>query len=339
MSEDPDANLYPISPMNWYYESGGTQQGPISDAQLDQLLAEGKITPATLIWREGMGNWAPLREARPAAGPAGAPPVLSADMVVCDSCGKQVGRSEVVQIGGRNICAACKPTVLQKIQQGGDMTVLSEADRTGPAWEQRETLGTFPAAMQTIKAALLEPNETFSKMKVSGGIANPYLFHLLVGGIGSVCASVYISIVQILFMNPYSGINSNASPAFQIGILFGVVIRSIIFAAIGVFIHAGIVHVCLMICGGAKRPFEATFRAVCYGASSVSGLQVIPIIGSIAAIPWSIVVSCLALARAHETDTWRALVAILLPGVVCCGLMVFIMVTIFGAASAMHGMH
>jgi hypothetical protein len=57
--------------MNWFYESGGTQQGPVSETDLDRLLAEGKITPDTLVWREGMAGWTPLRTARPA--PAAAP--------------------------------------------------------------------------------------------------------------------------------------------------------------------------------------------------------------------------------------------------------------------------
>src|SRR5262245_58655727 len=56
--------------MNWYYESGGQQQGPVTDADLDRLLAEGKITIDTLVWREGMSGWTPLRSARPSGAPA-----------------------------------------------------------------------------------------------------------------------------------------------------------------------------------------------------------------------------------------------------------------------------
>ncbi len=69
--------------MNWYYAAGGQQQGPIDDAQLDALIQSGTVTPDTLVWREGMANWLPLRQARPSAesatgsSPAGAPPVAS----------------------------------------------------------------------------------------------------------------------------------------------------------------------------------------------------------------------------------------------------------------------
>jgi hypothetical protein len=119
----------------------------------------------------------------------------------------------------------------------------------------------------------------------------------------------------------------------------GVVIRSLVFTSIKAFIYAAVVHVCLMLFGGAKRSFETTFRAVCYGTSSVEALQVIPIVGMIAAIPWSIVVSCLAIARSHETDTWRAVLAVLLPWVLCIGAIGLGFVLLFSAASSMHGWH
>ena len=68
--------------MNWYYAAGGQQQGPVDDAQLDALIQAGTVTQDTLIWREGMASWQPLRQARPSAGgssvPA-APPVAAAD--------------------------------------------------------------------------------------------------------------------------------------------------------------------------------------------------------------------------------------------------------------------
>jgi len=60
--------------MNWYYESGGQQQGPVNDTELDRLLAEGKITLDSLIWKEGMSGWTPLRVARPSSGTAASMP-------------------------------------------------------------------------------------------------------------------------------------------------------------------------------------------------------------------------------------------------------------------------
>ena len=54
--------------MNWYYDQGGQRQGPIPEAELDRLLASGTITLSTLVWCEGMADWAPLGKARAASG-------------------------------------------------------------------------------------------------------------------------------------------------------------------------------------------------------------------------------------------------------------------------------
>ena len=59
--------------MKWFYALAGQQQGPVDDAQLDALLAAGTITLETLVWREGLANWQPLRQARAAVTGAASP--------------------------------------------------------------------------------------------------------------------------------------------------------------------------------------------------------------------------------------------------------------------------
>src|SRR5689334_20662487 len=77
--------------MNWFYESAGQQQGPISEQEFDRLIAEGKITAETLVWREGLADWQPLRIARPAI-PAEPPAMPSGEVppghVRCSLTGK-----------------------------------------------------------------------------------------------------------------------------------------------------------------------------------------------------------------------------------------------------------
>ncbi len=53
--------------MSWYFVSAGAQAGPVSDIQLDEYILAGKVLPDTLVWREGMENWLPCREAKPTA--------------------------------------------------------------------------------------------------------------------------------------------------------------------------------------------------------------------------------------------------------------------------------
>ena len=42
----------------WYYASGGQQQGPVPLESLKQMLASGQVQPGDLVWSQGMPNWA-----------------------------------------------------------------------------------------------------------------------------------------------------------------------------------------------------------------------------------------------------------------------------------------
>jgi uncharacterized RDD family membrane protein YckC len=64
--------------MNWYYANAGQQAGPVSEAELEQLVGNGVVRADTLVWREGMPAWQPYSAARaatPASLPAAASPV------------------------------------------------------------------------------------------------------------------------------------------------------------------------------------------------------------------------------------------------------------------------
>jgi hypothetical protein len=60
---------------------------------------------------------------------------------------------------------------------------------------------------------------------------------------------------------------------------------------------------------------------------------VIPFCGGLIAGIWKIVLYCIGLARAHETDTGRAVIAVLLPLIICCGA-VLLIAMMFGALGA-----
>jgi hypothetical protein len=92
---------------------------------------------------------------------------------------------------------------------------------------------------------------------------------------------------------------------------------------IGLFIGTAIVHVCLMIVGGANKSFEATFRVIAFSQGSAGLLQMVPVCGGLIAGVWALVIECIGVARAHETTTGRAVLAVLLPFIVCCGGAIF----------------
>lgn len=43
--------------MSWHYAEGKEQRGPVSEGEILSLIANGRITRATLVWRKGMSAW------------------------------------------------------------------------------------------------------------------------------------------------------------------------------------------------------------------------------------------------------------------------------------------
>lgn len=48
----------------WYFGENGQQAGPVGDAEFSALIAAQRITPATVVWREGMREWVTLSQLR-----------------------------------------------------------------------------------------------------------------------------------------------------------------------------------------------------------------------------------------------------------------------------------
>lgn len=44
----------------WYYSTAGQQQGPVSLADLQQLVQGGHVGAGELAWKEGMAQWTPI---------------------------------------------------------------------------------------------------------------------------------------------------------------------------------------------------------------------------------------------------------------------------------------
>ena len=42
---------------DWFYSVGNTREGPVTEDELRQLVAAGKLAPADLVWRDGMPDW------------------------------------------------------------------------------------------------------------------------------------------------------------------------------------------------------------------------------------------------------------------------------------------
>ena len=114
--------------MDWYYQSGGQQQGPVSDTEIKELLHSGKINQQTMVWRQGMAQWQPLATAGPDA-----PPTTAATPVAttCTECGRTFPADELVMINRSTVCAQCKPIFLQRLTEGVPVSGKSGIWREG----------------------------------------------------------------------------------------------------------------------------------------------------------------------------------------------------------------
>jgi uncharacterized RDD family membrane protein YckC len=130
--------------MNWYYVNGGQQAGPVDDAQLEGLVRAGQVRAETLVWHEGMANWQPYGQVRPAPQtPVGAPPIPAAATVppatgpgevVCAECGRIFPVDQTIQYGTARVCAGCKPVFMQKLTEGATVEPVLGAFRYGGFW-------------------------------------------------------------------------------------------------------------------------------------------------------------------------------------------------------------
>lgn len=143
----------------------------------------------------------------------------------------------------------------------------------------------------------------------------PMLFALIGGCAGMIVSFLLQVLLSVGFMAD--------RPFFMIGIrtagLWGFILLIPVLVIVGMFIVSGIFHLCLKILGGAKKSFETTFHVVCFSSGSTSLLSMFPFCGGMIAAVWNLVLECIGLARAHEIDTGKAVLAVLLPVVVCCG--------------------
>ena len=270
----------------FHINRGGTNLGTFSEDEVRDGLRSGKFFGPDLGWREGMATWEPLAQI-----------------------------SEFAQEIGPGGAASTKP------QFTGTSTITpmaTIAPRSGLPWDDRQQRGILRAFFDTLIMVLTKPAEAFTIMKREGGLGEPLVYAIIGGSLGGVIYFLYNFLLGSAHL-----LGSHENPMLQMmgggsRPLFFIILVPL-FVTIGAFISSGIFHLCLMIVGGAKQPFETTFRVVCFAGGSANPLLVIPICGGLIAGIWKIVIYCIGFARAHETDTGRAVLAVVLPVIVCCG--------------------
>lgn len=277
----------------------GATQGTFSLEEVREGLRTGKFFPTDLGWQAGMADWRPLSEIVAEPGTAAAP---------------QPGTPQPAAQPASVIPAAA---------------YTSPGAHTGLPWEHRQELGLPKAFFDTVIMVLSKPTEAFKIMRPEGGLTDPLVFALIGGSVGLVISVIF----QLLFTSlSFIGGQDGAALGMGFVLLYLVMIPVLIVA--WMFIGGGILHLCLMMVGGASKPFETTFRIVCFSCGSTYLIALVPFCGNYVSAIYNIVVEILGVASAHETTIGKAVMAVLLPVILCCGGGIALVVLIIGGAGA-----
>jgi len=272
--------------------------GTFSPDEVAFGLKSGRFLATDLGWKEGMESWLPLAEFQDLPEPA-------ADFT--------------------------SPVPAEVLLPSG--TEVAVAVGASPAWERRTELGLPAAVVQTVQQVLGAPQKTFSEMAPAGKLTDTLVYLLVVG--------VPVMVINLIF----SGILNTIAPGemmkqsaqYTPGVMwFGLILLAVIspiLISLGAFIYSGLMHLFLMLTGGANEPFRATFRVCGYATGSAYVLQLVPICGPLVSGIWNLYVTVVGLRVVHKTDTWRVVVAVLMPVVLLCGCFAAILAVAIGAAT------
>jgi hypothetical protein len=177
-------------------------------------------------------------------------------------------------------------------------------------WEDQDNLGLMDGLFQTLKSSLFTPQEFFSRLPIEGGFLTPLLYALIVETFGSLVSYMWAFSLDRSLLGP------TKLPGFWITLL-GVLVPMFVF--LHVVVSAFVLHISLFLIAAAKRDFEATFRVVSY-SSGPNLFSAVPVIGGAVAVIWQTYLIVVGFREVHGVTTARALAAVLLPIILCCGL-------------------
>lgn len=180
-------------------------------------------------------------------------------------------------------------------------------------WEQLELYGAVPSFLNTVKTILLKPGDFFDQLPPFSGKIRPLLFANVV-----CLASMIFGLVWFRF-----GLGPNLSDlgrtdgfqglgAGMIGSLAWLGLSPILVTAF-VFLDAALGHLLLGLLRSASRPFEETFRTICYAGAPwmltvlpVSWQYLIPVV-----LIWHMTLQAIGLKKLHQAGYPQVLASVL----------------------------
>lgn len=241
----------------------------------------------------------------------------------CPFCGAVLG-SESAAAGGESIGSA--PSNLPDGESSAAPQSAAAGERAGrqesASWEDRDRAGLLQAFSQTWSDATFRPAQFFHALPRTGNLGPALLFAFIIGMVATLVSSFW----QYQFWDSFSelsetpelrGFERLLGEAWSRDMLRFYVISSPLWVLVSILLRAAILHVALIIVGGNRHGWEATFRTVTY-SSGPQLFAIIPWCGDVVSFLWQIALAIIGLRAMHETTTARAAWAVALPFVLCC---------------------
>jgi hypothetical protein len=276
--------------MKIWINRAGQNLGTFTLEEVQHRLDQGQFVATDLAWQEGMETWKPLSEFPGLTVPPAKP--------------------------------EAPPLVPAAVTPGTELATMPGTE-LAPAWERLSELGFGKALFTTFRQVLFEPGPTFARLPLNGKLGRPTGFFVAAVG-GVIALQLLVSLGFQLALIPLGGAFSHLEEEQRIGpgmwaILLPVMAAVGLALLVGVnFIMAGIYHLLLTLLGGATKGYEGTYKVICY-SHAAEIISVVPCVGPIAAIVWYLIASIIGLQKVHQTEGWKAAVAMLVPYIVCFG--------------------
>lgn len=236
--------------------------------------------------------------------------------IVCPHCGfsKSVPEEKIPPGAKTAVCPRCRRRFeIPALKAQGKDAPKGGDGRVPPPWERRSDVGLGKGFGESVKGVLFSPAAFFSKASVKGGIKEPLAFGILAGSLGMM--------FQIFWQG---SIDAGDLPSLSDGVLgdltwgpvfMGIMLLCPLLVTIFVCATSLVLHFLLVIVRGGRNRFEATFRAVSY-SQAAQLWAVIPVVGSLLAVMWIMVVQIVGLKEMHDVSYARVILAVLIPFVV-----------------------
>jgi len=223
-------------------------------------------------------------------------------LVTCPQCGfEQPETDECIKCG----IIISKYVRYQEMARSYEGQVHEISSEEYTPWESGE--GFIAAFLRTTQEVLFSPTKFFKKVAAGQGYWPPFIFAMIAGIIG--CGVVLLW--QWLFFSEMVPSQIRSVTTYSLFLIFAIILMPFA-VALSVVVGSGVIHLCVMIVGGNRKGFEATFRAISYSHSALL-FYIVPVIGGFVGGIYLLILAILGVREGHEISTGKAVLAVLLP--------------------------